>query len=535
MSGAFIHVMDLLIRSGLIAGACLALAALAGDRPIAERVWILRTGVALLVVLPAAMFLGPSLPVALLPAEVVAAPQPQPIWAGDIGPVAGVAVNAAVLEPSPLVLAAWAWAIGAFVVLARFAVGVWTLRRWTRAARPVTALTWTTVLKRLGGSRPPRLLVSSETPAPLSWGLPPGVVLISPECQARPETAAAVLAHELAHLRHRDWLFLSLSRLALGLFWFNPLVWRLHADLIARTEEAADAAAVGEVEPAVYARTLVSLAADVGQPAALAMAGPASTLARRIACIMKTRPAAPSRPLVAALTVAGLVAVATPIAAVELAPRPPAPPPAQVAPAPPPAPPTLPTFAALAPMAPPAPPAPPTAHAPEAPLPPAAPQAASHASEAERRAAHAAAEQARVHAAEAHVHAAAAREAALAHAAEARGHAKAAAAAGERARAAAEVHAAEAHRAAARAMAEARVQMARGAEQMMEGARTMRAEGERLRDPAYRAEQIERARERGDRVPTDAELLDLSRRLPRQADQLEDQARRMRDEAASVG
>jgi hypothetical protein len=74
--------------------------------------------------------------------------------------------------------------------------------------------------------------------------------------------------------------------------------------------------------------------------------------------------------------------------------------------------------------------------------------------------------------------------------------------------------------------------MAHGAEQMMEGARTMRTEGERLRDPAYRAEQIERARARGDRVPTDAELIDLSRRLPQQADELEEQARRLRDEAA---
>src|SRR5690606_24380682 len=143
MSGVVVQAVDLLVRSGLIAGAALALAALGRERSAADRVWILRAGAALLVALPVVMFLLPSVPLRLLPAAAVAAAAPQPIWAGEIGPVAGVAVNAAVLEPSPLFLAAWFWAIGAALVLGRFAVGVWTLRRWTRAARPATAEAWT--------------------------------------------------------------------------------------------------------------------------------------------------------------------------------------------------------------------------------------------------------------------------------------------------------------------------------------------------------------------------------------------------------
>ncbi|MBA4804250.1 MAG: M56 family metallopeptidase [Brevundimonas sp.] len=528
MSGALVAIADLLVRSGLVAGLALVAAGAGRWGPPRRRVAILRAGVCLLLALPVMMAAGPGLPLELLPAEPPAT-SPTPVWTGELGPVRGVAVEATVSPPSLTTLAGWLWAAGALLVIGRLALGVWTLHRWTRAADVVVAPAWTSVLARLGGPRPPRLLVADPASAPLSWGLPPGVVLVGPECLRRPEAARAVLAHELAHIRHGDWLFLLLSRLALALFWFNPLVWKLHADLVARTEEAADAAALVEVPPADYARTLVSLAAGAGHPAALAMAGPAPTLARRIACIMKTHPASPARPLAAALTVAGLVAVATPIAAVELTPRAPEPP---QAPAAPPAPPALP---ALAPLAPPAPPAPPVARAP---APPAPPQP-SHGSEgigaAERAEIRAAAEQARAHAAEARAHAAAAREAALAHAAEARAHGQAAAAAGERARAEAEVHAAAAHRAAARAMAEARVEMARGAGEMMEGARTMRTEGERLRDPAYRAEQIARARARGDRVPTDAELLDLSRRLPQQADELEAQARRLREQAAEIG
>lgn len=525
MTDAIYAALDLLVRSGLLAGAALGLSTLAGRRPAEEQVAILRAGVCLLLVLPVVMALGPAVSLPLLPPDSPSpSAAPAEIWAGEVRPVAGVAVQAAILQPSPLTAAVWVWGAGVIAIVGRFLVGVWTLHRWTRASRPATAPAWLGALRRLGGAGAPRLLVSPAAPSPLSWGLPPGIVLIDPACHARPEAAAAVLAHELAHLRRRDWLFLALSRLALALFWFNPLVWRLHSELATRSEEAADAAALAEVEPAAYARTLVSLAAGGAPPAALAMAGTAPTLARRIARIMKARPTSPPRPLVAALTVVALVAVATPIAAIELAPRPPAPPEAPIAPpAPPP-----PAPVAFAPPAPPAPPAPMTVRAPEAPRPPLAPRAASQVSEAERR-------EARAHAAEARAHAAAAREAARTHAAEARAHGQAAAAAGERARAEAEVHAAAAHRAAARAMAEARVEMARGAEQMMEGARTMRAEGQRLRDPAYRAEQIERARRRGDRVPTDAELLELSRDLPQKAEELEEQARRLREEAADIG
>lgn len=103
----------------------------------------------------------------------------------------------------------------------------------------------------------------------MSWGLPPGVVLIGDAQLARPECASAVMAHELAHIRRRDWLFLLLSRSALALFWFNPMVWWLHAELAARTEDAADAEALKVLDPGAYARTLIGLAAEFGQPAVL--------------------------------------------------------------------------------------------------------------------------------------------------------------------------------------------------------------------------------------------------------------------------
>ena len=84
---------------------------------------------------------------------------------------------------------------------------------------------------------------------------------------------------------------------------------------------------------------------------------------------------------------------------------------------------------------------------------------------------------------------------------------------------------------AAREMANTRVNMAQGADQMVAGAQHMREESARLRDPAYRATQIERARERGDTV-TDAELQALSPRLANQAERLEQRAVELHGRAA---
>jgi len=74
------------------------------------------------------------------------------------------------------------------------------------------------------------------------------------------------------------------------------------------------------------------------------------------------------------------------------------------------------------------------------------------------------------------------------------------------------------------------VDMARGADDMRRGARQMREEAVRLRDPAYRAEQIEKNRLQGNTV-TDQQLIELSRKLPGQADDMERSADHMAEQA----
>jgi hypothetical protein len=413
---------------------------------------------------------------------------------------------------------------------------------------------WTAPLALLGGGSAPRLLATGRLASPLSWGVPPGVVLIGAAQLDQPRDAAAILAHELAHIRRRDWLFLALSRVAVALFWFNPLVWLLQSELGRLSEEAADADALRHVEPETYARTLLGLASDFTPVAATGMTGPARSLAKRITKVMTQRRPVSPRPLAMMVAVGALLAIATPLAAVELSVRD-----GQIAPPPPPLPPMAPAaplpplpplsgIALVAPMAPqvPAPPAPPE--------PPAAPEAPRREGSYvyysdedltdEQRAAVAAAREsaahARVAAREARVHAAEARTMARAHARTAHQaertavHARAMAEHGAQARVHAEqarAHAEQARAQAGRHMAEARVQMRAGATRMEDGARTMREEARKLRDPAYRAEQIERARQRGQTV-THQELLDAIPRMEEGADQMIEGAARMRGQGA---
>ena len=65
---------------------------------------------------------------------------------------------------------------------------------------------------------------------------------------------------------------------------------------------------------------------------------------------------------------------------------------------------------------------------------------------------------------------------------------------------------------------------------MRVGARQMREESVRLRDPAYRAEQIVRNREQGHTV-TDAQLAAMSPQLARQAEQMDRSADQMARQA----
>ncbi len=528
----WILLISLLVKSSLVAGAGLICSRTMTRRPV-ERVDILRGAVCLLLALPAIMNMLPPLELALLP------PLPaEPVVALPVTSAAPVE-----LDPNPWWMSAGAitgglWLLGAALIGGRLAVGLNTLERWTRKGAPVTDPAWLAPIEDLAPADRAGLVASDRVSGPLSWGVAPGAILLDPATLAEPQTAPAIMAHELAHLRRHDWIFLILSRLVLAIFWFNPLVWRLHAVLAERTEEAADAAAVGSVDRTLYARTLVRLAASPVPHGATAMAADAKTLKTRIACLMTDTPDR-RRPLTVGLTVAALAIVATPLAAFGLS--------RQVAPVPPAAP------AEAAPSAPEAAPAPPAP-----PAPPAkgwtyafshrglsdadikaieeARQDAEHAraqaelvrlsAEDTRRIAEDARLEVEAHRGEIEAAARIAAEHARLSAEDARRISDQARRAGEDARRNGE-------RIRVQAMQLARVEMTKGVGQMRAGARQMREEAVRLRDPAYRAKQIAENRARGNEA-TDEELLDVARKLPGQADDLERQAEKLAEKVRDM-
>jgi uncharacterized protein YegL len=138
----------------------------------------------------------------------------------------------------------------------------------------------------------------------------------------------AVIAHERAHIRRRDWLIRVASHVNVCIFWFHPMAWWMEHELARLAEEACDDAALSEMDDREdYAATLIAIArAACAEPRVLnwriiSMAKD-STVVRRVNRILNRRAQLP-KPLgrFAWLT---LIVCSTPViylaAAVELAP-----------------------------------------------------------------------------------------------------------------------------------------------------------------------------------------------------------------------
>ena len=362
-------------KSAAISGVALLALVVLRSRSAADRAAVVRLAVIMLLLLPLVSLGLPALqvegpapvveavavePVPLLPVEIAAEAAPTP--ASQALAVAAQPTEAPAqpaFEIPTALLLMLGYLTGVVLLGIRLVVGLWTLRRWTADAEPVTSMVWTGALRRAaakaGLDKRVRLLASDDVRSPLSWGLRHPVILVDYDTMIRAEDADGVLAHEIAHVARRDWAMLMLSRVAVALFWFNPLVWLLERALVEQAEEAADLAAVGGVEPVSYARTLVACGAQAGGlflPANSIAAG--QGLARRVRAVLdESRRDTPSGSAWTGAAMLLCIAVSAPIAALELvAPEPP------VAPTPP----TTP----LAPVAP---------RAAAAPLPPVAPVA----------------------------------------------------------------------------------------------------------------------------------------------------------------
>jgi bla regulator protein blaR1 len=158
--------------------------------------------------------------------------------------------------------------------------GVWlcgfaaiTLRRlkqWREIRGAVRASTpWETALPRLrqgyGGQAVPagiEIRVAPTVLEPGVVGLRRPVILLPAgiDSYLTANQFAAVVAHEVCHVRRRDSLTAAIHMAVEALFWFHPMVWWIGARLMATREQACDEHVVAETaEPVAYAEGIVTI------------------------------------------------------------------------------------------------------------------------------------------------------------------------------------------------------------------------------------------------------------------------------------
>jgi len=232
-------------------------------------------------------------------------------WASKLPRMAGPAVTATlvqvshpfVVNPPAVVLpvpeaprgVAWfALAILGVWVAGIIAIAIARFRMW----RPIRAAV---------RASSPWVVASVPTPAGVAVRSTPGVmepgvvgfwrpVLLLPsgiEDDLTPRQLAAVLTHELCHIRRRDNATAAVHMIAEAIFWFYPLVWWIGARLVDERERACDQDVLRTCgEPQTYAEGIVNVCKRYAESPLACMAGVSgSKVKNRIRDIMTNRAA----------------------------------------------------------------------------------------------------------------------------------------------------------------------------------------------------------------------------------------------------
>jgi len=309
------------------------------------------------VLLPAARWTLPALPLFVLTAESTPTPVSSPLidtsapitatvsfpTMNTIGPVEQPVADIPVTESVRASRLTWSWAgvigflwlLGTTTILARMTVAAIRIRKLSRDAQPTDDVRMTERLleikKQFGVARPVTLIVSAHEWMPLTWGLRRPTILLPSGAAAwtrtHPARLDAVLLHEMAHIARWDAAWHSVARVAVALFWFNPLVWIAARRARLERERACDDAVLARgLRATDYASDLLLLAQTLVLPpraagSALAMARH-SQLEQRVGALLDGRISRRRASRISRLLAVALITLMLPMSAAQLAARP---------------------------------------------------------------------------------------------------------------------------------------------------------------------------------------------------------------------
>jgi uncharacterized protein (TIGR03435 family) len=326
---------SLLTKATLILVLTLITVRLARHSRASVRHLLVTAAFAVLLVLPFAAVLAPSVPVDVAPVsfaiedylgETAFIDRLPPMSAG------GVASTSAPPQRQALTTLQYvtvAWMVGVVLCALPVLVGLVQVRRLHRRGLPWLAgqRLIDSLARETGLGRRVDVLLHESISAPATCGVSGHTILLPIDVATwSDEDVRRAAIHELEHVRRADVVINAFARLICALYWCHPLAWVAWHRLGLEAERACDDAVVRRADATVYADQLVTLASRLSGHARhplLAMAN-RSDLVRRVAAVLDQRQARGHVGLVLAATIVVaaclLTAVVSPLHAVSAAP-----------------------------------------------------------------------------------------------------------------------------------------------------------------------------------------------------------------------
>ncbi|MFI5006263.1 MAG: M56 family metallopeptidase [Solirubrobacterales bacterium] len=208
--------------------------------------------------------------------------------ATGVGPIAVFELQRRIEPLLPVLVGLWGLGV---LLLSLRSLGGWAVVQRLRAAgltAPPVALesVLARLMSRLRVSTPVRLYQSAlvQVPTVVGWLRPVILLPASALTGLSPEQLALVLAHELSHIRRRDYLANLAQTAVETLLFYHPAVWWVSNRMRVEREHCCDDLAVAAGgNPVRYARTLAELEGLRSSSPALAMAATGGSLFERVA------------------------------------------------------------------------------------------------------------------------------------------------------------------------------------------------------------------------------------------------------------